>query len=221
MKFIMPSLNISFERWKWNDECKLYVSNQGHFKDACKRPIRCKVKSNYFYVKVDNKWIGAHRIVMLTWKPNHNADNLTVDHLNSNTRDNRLSNLEWVTREENTKRGNENTFNTADVVFTSSPCVNVEPCGIELPKNKPLTFANMGIEPQIHTAQWSTILSMIKNNKIVFRIEGEDYTAWQYQHKYRPDIATNVDKFLRKSAAAAAREELFHGNKIELVRVRG
>lgn len=79
----------------------------------------------------------------------------------------------------------------------------------------------MGIEPQTHAAQWSMILSMIKNNKIIFRTEGEDYTAWQYQHKYRAENTTNVDKFLRKSALAAARGELFHGRKIELVRVRG
>ena len=79
----------------------------------------------------------------------------------------------------------------------------------------------MGIEPQIHTAQWSLILDMIKNNKIIFRIEGEDYTAWQYQNKYRPEISTNVDKFIRKSALAAARGELFQGRKVELVRVHG
>ena len=221
MKFILPSLNISFERWKWNEDYKLYVSNHGRFRDKNKCLVKCKVRGNYFFVKVDNKWVPAHRIVMQTWKPNKNANNLTVDHLNSNTRDNRLSNLEWVTLEENTKRGNENTFNTTDIVFTSKPCLDIEPCNITVPKDKPLTFVNMGIEPQIHTAQWSLILDMIKNNKIIFRIEGEDYTAWQYQNKYRPEISTNVDKFIRKSALAAARGELFQGRKVELVRVRG
>ena len=36
------------------------------------------------------------------------ADTLTVDHINSNPRDNRLVNLEWVSQEENIARAKEN-----------------------------------------------------------------------------------------------------------------
>lgn len=217
MKFIMPTINISLERWKWNEEYKLYVSTKGHFKNANKTPVRCKVRGNYFFVKIGDKWVPAHRIVLMTWKPNVNAGNLTVDHLNSNTRDNRLNNLEWVTAKENSRRGEENTFNISDVVITSTPCLADDPYILTIPEDKPITFSSLGINPQINSVQWSTILSMVKNNKILFRTDGEVYTAWQYQNKYRPEVATNVDNFIRKSALAAAREEAFHGRKVELV----
>ena len=38
---------------------------------------------------------------MLTWRPIANADEMTVDHLDHNKRNNRLSNLEWVPGYEN------------------------------------------------------------------------------------------------------------------------
>ena len=41
---------------------------------------------------------------MLTWRPIPDAEELTVDHLNHNKRDNSLDNLEWVTKEENWER---------------------------------------------------------------------------------------------------------------------
>jgi hypothetical protein len=41
---------------------------------------------------------------MLTWKPTPEAEKLTVDHLDHNKRNNALSNLEWVTKEENERR---------------------------------------------------------------------------------------------------------------------
>ena len=31
MKFIMPKLLLNIERWKWNDDFRVYVSNMGHF----------------------------------------------------------------------------------------------------------------------------------------------------------------------------------------------
>ena len=47
---------------------------------------------------------SAHRLVLLTWKPIPNAEDLTVDHLDHNKRNNKLSNLEWVTQKENSSR---------------------------------------------------------------------------------------------------------------------
>ena len=44
---------------------------------------------------------------MMTWKPIAGMDKMTVDHLDHNKRNNKLSNLEWVTEEENQRRAAE------------------------------------------------------------------------------------------------------------------
>ena len=43
---------------------------------------------------------------MSTFKPISNEDTMTVDHLDHNKRNNKLSNLEWVTQKENLERAN-------------------------------------------------------------------------------------------------------------------
>lgn len=100
---ILPSLRI--ERWKWNKEYQVYVSNFGHFKDKYKRPLAIKIDQNgYCKVKTYYNFQSCHRLVMKTWRPTGNMDNLTVDHLDHNKRNNSIYNLEWVTFEENQKR---------------------------------------------------------------------------------------------------------------------
>ena len=104
-KFILPTFNFNVERWKWNKEYRVYVSNMGHFRDEYKRPLGVRVnQSGYLLVKTCRDFKKAHRLVMLTWRPIPNAEDLTVDHLDHNKRNNALTNLEWVTREENVRR---------------------------------------------------------------------------------------------------------------------
>jgi hypothetical protein len=101
-KFILPSFNFNVERWKWNKEYRVYVSNMGHFRDEYKRPLGVRVnQQGYLLVKTCRDFKRAHRLVMLTWRPIANADEMTVDHLDHNKRNNRLSNLEWVPGYEN------------------------------------------------------------------------------------------------------------------------
>ena len=51
---------------------------------------------------------------MYTWKPIPNAEDMTVDHLNHNKRDNRLKNLEWVDNTENQRRATEDIVNISE-----------------------------------------------------------------------------------------------------------
>lgn len=107
-KFILPRFIFKVERWKWNKEYRTYVSNMGHFKDKHKRIIPVKIDSKgYVTIKTPYGFIKAHRLVMFTWRPTSNMENLTVDHLNHNKRDNSVHNLEWVTDEENKARARE------------------------------------------------------------------------------------------------------------------
>ncbi len=103
---ILPTFNLRVEKWKWNKEYRVYVSTLGNFKDEYKRnlPIKVSVKNGYCYIKTAVGFRIVQRIVLLTWKPIPDAENLTVDHLNHNKRDNSIYNLEWVTKEENIKR---------------------------------------------------------------------------------------------------------------------
>lgn len=108
-RFILPTLKLNIERWKWNNEFRIYVSNMGNFKDEHKKPIAIKIGSSSGYVKIKTPYgvKSAHRLVMLTWKPIPNAEEMTVDHLDHNKRNNKLENLEWVDETENKIRAKE------------------------------------------------------------------------------------------------------------------
>ena len=105
-KIIFPKFNLKIEKWKWNKEYRVYVSNLGRFKDEYKRNIPVKISSKTGYCNVETAcgYKVAHRLVLLTFRPIPNAEDLTVDHLNHNKRDNSLNNLEWISREENQDR---------------------------------------------------------------------------------------------------------------------
>jgi hypothetical protein len=104
----MFRIHFSIERWRYNKEFEIYVSNKGHFRNREKKDIPIKIgNGGYCMVYCGgniHKYLSAHRVVMLTWRPTANAENLTVDHLDHNKRNNALENLEWVTQEENTRR---------------------------------------------------------------------------------------------------------------------
>lgn len=105
MKFILPRFLINIERWKWNDEFRIYVSNTGRCKDEYKKELPVKINtSGYCMVKTYIGYKSMHRLVMMTWRPTRDMESLTVDHLDHNKRNNTLTNLEWVSYNENQKR---------------------------------------------------------------------------------------------------------------------
>lgn len=114
---------IHFERWKLNKELNIYVSTFGNFKTKDKQPIKPFTSSNmrYLSISVDKKLYLAHRVVLSTFKPTKDKT-LTVDHKDHNTKNNCLSNLEWVSREENCKRAKddllENVVKTIDMTYS-------------------------------------------------------------------------------------------------------
>ena len=117
---MLPNFHFTIERWKYNPTFELYVSNLGHIRNKSKADIAPKVApSGYLTVKVGGSINGhmlLHRVVMLTWKPTPEAENLTVDHLDHNKRNNALSNLEWVVAEENKRRAVADSVKATEVV---------------------------------------------------------------------------------------------------------
>lgn len=55
---------------------------------------------------------GIHRLLMIAFCPVDNMENLQVNHIDGNKKNNNLNNLEWVTCEENLKHARENKLNT-------------------------------------------------------------------------------------------------------------
>ena len=105
MKVILPKPIFKIERWKYSKLFGLYVSNLGNFRDKSKKPIKPLVNTNgYLTICLKNGNELAHRIVAATWLPQEDMFHLTVDHLDHNKRNNAVSNLEWVTKEENLQR---------------------------------------------------------------------------------------------------------------------
>ena len=43
MHFIMPRFFVNCERWKWNNDLRIYVSTHGHVKDEYKKNIAAKI----------------------------------------------------------------------------------------------------------------------------------------------------------------------------------
>lgn len=212
MRFIMPRFFVNCERWKWNEDLRIYVSTHGHFKDEHKRNKACKVRDNYFWVNVDGKWLPAHRVVLLTWRPLPNdGEPMTVDHLNSITRDNRLCNLEWVTREENLRRANDNVLNTPKKV---TPRNSIQ----ELPFGVPLLSKNLGFDNH-DAVPYSDLRKKINNNEVVFKVANTLYTADELYKKFNTYSAQR-ENFIKKACSRAFEGKVYDGMYIELIRVK-
>ena len=112
---ILPKVNLNIERWKWNADYGVYVSNMGNFKRSDKKDLPKKIWNGYHSVYTCCGWRPAHRLVALTWLPIPDAENLTVDHKDSNRRNNRVDNLEWVTEKENLTRAENNLLSKNDI----------------------------------------------------------------------------------------------------------
>lgn len=112
MKIILPKPIIYIERWKYSNLYGMYVSNLGRFKDKQKKLIKPKI-DNKGYLTIQLKYgiESAHRIVAAVWLPEEDMYHLTVDHLDHNKRNNAVYNLQWVTREENLRRAQEDLLN--------------------------------------------------------------------------------------------------------------
>ena len=167
MKFILPKIFLGIERWKWNKEYRVYVSNMGHFKDEHKEDLPFKTtNSGYLNVKTRCGYKLAHRLVMLTWRPIPGAEDLTVDHLDHNKRNNALTNLEWVTREENLRRADEDHLDD-EVAESPAPTVQVTVKKKKKKRNEIERGTIQHFKTPVDAANWAMTLPELANNETV------------------------------------------------------
>lgn len=56
---------------------------------------------NFSLINGKKKTYRAHRLVLMAFKPVDNMENLEVNHIDGNKKNNKLENLEWCTSSEN------------------------------------------------------------------------------------------------------------------------
>ena len=100
LKNLMPQFHFNIERWKYYMPMDVYISSFGRFKDKNGTILSPTAKDNYLVFRGES----VHRLVMTVFKPQPGCAGLTIDHLDHNTRNNKVDNLEWVTKEENQAR---------------------------------------------------------------------------------------------------------------------
>ena len=108
-KLFFPKIKIDVERWKFNEEAQLYVSNKGRVRRKNGTLLDFKVRRDNGYISIHTKESGfwsVHQLVAQTWIPNSDPTKNTVDHLDHNKRNNCVENLEWCTVTENRARAN-------------------------------------------------------------------------------------------------------------------
>ena len=81
------------------DDARLYDIKLGRFKNPIEN--RKGYLRYTIYVFGKRKFFFVHRLVLKTFNPVENMDNLQVNHIDGNKKNNCLSNLEWCTNTEN------------------------------------------------------------------------------------------------------------------------
>ncbi len=99
---MLPRIHFTIERWRKNEHYGVYVSTLGRVK-LIKNKQLLEPRfgtSGYAFVFTEKGAMRVHRLVAMTWIGDLSAT-CTVDHINSNTRDNSLKNLRWIPFEVN------------------------------------------------------------------------------------------------------------------------
>lgn len=93
---------------KYNLKYDYYVQDDGYVYSSVTNKILSTQLDKDGYVKVrmvdsegNRHRFSIHRLVMENFKPVEGMENLQVNHIDGNKKNNNISNLEWVTCEEN------------------------------------------------------------------------------------------------------------------------
>jgi hypothetical protein len=84
------------------------VSNLGRIRGASGGIIGSDVAEGYIRINLNGNTVLAHRLICMAWKPIANPELYVVNHIDNNGKNNRIENLEWVTRGDNNRHYSTN-----------------------------------------------------------------------------------------------------------------
>lgn len=85
-----------------SDGAKMWISSRGRLWSMARQQlVKPQDRNGYLAVDIGNKHFLVHRLVAQAFIPNDNMFRTDINHINEDTHDNRVENLEWCTKEEN------------------------------------------------------------------------------------------------------------------------
>ena len=158
----LPSLNdhndyldydLSQEDWKTFRDTIYMVSNLGRVKNAkTNKLLKGKITDSGYreYCLTFNNKKQCFRGHKLTWEVWNGSEQNIINHINGNKLDNRITNLENITNQENTLKA---IYETKTLKFKRTACYDKEGNLIQIFMNNADAARHMGVSPQsIQTA---------------------------------------------------------------------
>lgn len=199
---MLPIFHFSIERWRKNTEYGVWVSNQGRIRlIKNKNYLEPRVTDRgYCYVFTEKGAMAIHRLVAYTWMGGKRADKYTIDHINTNKRDNSVKNLRWVEEE----------VNLAYAKFTAAPSeiIEKEPVVIESDECKFAAIFNPNLD---ELTRGRAALEMFQKGKLEIRADSFTIKDMEDLEEKKKKIATSMitDKFIGRIIKVANQHKLY------------
>ena len=202
---MLPKIHMSVERWRKNKEYGVWVSNQGRVKlIKTRKYLEPRIDaSGYCQVFTDNGAISVHRLVAYTWLGDKRNEKYTIDHINSNKRDNRVKNLRWVSQE----------VNLAYARFIQSNVVTEETVpqtAVEEDENLLSVVLNMNLK---EGTRGHALRTLFKNKKVhIITNQGEILSEEELAKiKRKASTEMDLDKFYGRLTKVLNKEKQYCG----------
>ena len=123
-------VNPENEEWKSlvYDGVTIQISNFGRIRNAHNRIVGFS-KEGYVAVNIKNRSVAAHRLICMAWYPIENPELFVVNHIDNNSTNNRIENLEWITQGENIDHYYKN-FRVRSKTTQNRPIKQLTPDGV-------------------------------------------------------------------------------------------